>query len=68
MGSTTTDMDTDGLPGHVEAVLVALAMLAPIGFVVLLVGPRAPAVLLGVVMYLAVLVVGGVVAGALEAL
>lgn len=65
MASTT---DTDGLPAHVETVLVALAMLAPAGFVVLLLGPREPAVLLGAVLYLVVLVGGAVVSGLLDAL
>lgn len=66
MASTTTD--ADGLPGHVEAVLVALAMLAPIGFVVLLLGPRESAVLVGVALYLVVLVGGAAIAGLLDAL
>ena len=51
-----------------ETVLVALAMLAPTGFVLILVGPRKPAVLVGIALYLVVPVVGAIVAGLLDAL
>ena len=51
-----------------ETVLVALAMLAPTGFVLILVGPRKPAVLVGIALYFVVMVVGAIVAGLLDAL
>lgn len=63
-----TETPAQSHPAHVEAALVALAMLAPVGFVVLLVGPRETAVHLGVALYLAVLVVGVAVAGLLDSL
>jgi hypothetical protein len=47
---------------------VALAMLAPTGFVLILVGPRKPAVLVGIALYSFVPVVGAIVAGLLDAL
>lgn len=61
-----TETTEKSLPPHVEAVLVALAMVAPVGFVVLLVGPRETAVHLGIALYVALLVVGVAVAGLLE--
>lgn len=61
-----TETPEMSLPPHVEAVLVALAMVAPVGFVVLLVGPRQAAVHLGIALYVALLVVGVAVAGLLE--
>ena len=64
--ATSSDAGTE--PAHVEAVLVALAMLAPTGFVLILVGPRKPAVLVGIALYFVVMVVGAIVAGLLDAL
>lgn len=61
-----TETDIETVPAHVEAVLVALTVLAPVGFVVLLVGPRESAVHLGVALYLAVMVVGVAVTGLVE--
>jgi hypothetical protein len=53
---------------HVEAVLVALAMLAPPFMIAIVVGPREPVVLLGIVLYLLVVAGGGVMTGLLDAL
>ena len=43
-------------------------MLAPTGFVLILVGPRKPAVLVGIALYFVVPVVGAIVAGLLDTL
>ena len=59
---------TQRVPAHAETVLVALAMLAPTGFVLILVGPRKPAVLVGIALYFVVPVVGAIVTGLLDAL
>lgn len=61
-----TESETD--PAHVEAVLLALAILAPASFVFLLVGPRETAVHVGLGLYVALLVVGVAVTGLLDTL
>jgi hypothetical protein len=58
-GTTSTDT------AHVEAVLVALAMLAPAFVIAIVVGLRAPVVFVGIALYLVLLVGGG---GFLDAL
>ena len=64
--ATSTDAGTE--PVHVEAVLVALAMLAPAFMIAIVVGPREPVVLLGIALYLGLLVGGAVTTGLLDAL
>lgn len=60
--------DTDSEPAHVEAALVAIAILGPTFFVFILAGPRETAVHLGLGLYLAVLVGGVAITGILDAL
>ena len=64
--TTATDAGTE--PAHVEAVLVALAMLAPAFMVAIVVGPRQPVVVVGIALYLGLLVGGTVVTGLLDTL
>ena len=64
--TTSTDAGTE--PAHVEAILVALAMLAPAFTIAIVIGPREPVVLLGIALYLGLLVGGAVVTGLLDAL
>ena len=64
--TTATDAETG--PAHVEAVLVALAMLAPAFMIAIVVGPREPVVLVGIALYLGLLVGGAVVTGLLDTL
>ena len=64
--ATSSDAGTE--PAHVEAVLVALAMLAPPFMIAIVVGPREPVVLLGIALYLGLLVGGTAVTGLLDTL